>query len=133
MRPSINLLSTKNGKGFERFWDVIDRYISEISLTNQSILFPIYWDFGCQMAALNFQTLDVHMQMNLAMFERNGRSGYVRKPLAMRDSAYRVNPFATDFIDGVIPSKLNIKVIHIVQRDTLFLGNLGTTSQFILR
>ncbi|KAJ1979097.1 hypothetical protein H4R34_002961 [Dimargaris verticillata] len=39
-----------------------------------------FWAYGCQMAALNYQTLDLPMQLNNAMFALNGRAGYVVKP-----------------------------------------------------
>ncbi|CAJ0580235.1 unnamed protein product, partial [Mesorhabditis spiculigera] len=40
----------------------------------------LYWGFGLQMAALNFQTTDVMMAVNAAMFEQTGNSGYTLKP-----------------------------------------------------
>ena len=36
-----------------------------------------YWNAGCQMVALNYQTPDTAMQLNLAKFEFNGNTGYV--------------------------------------------------------
>ena len=41
--------------------------------------FP-FWSRGCQMVALNFQTPDDKNQHNRAVFEQNGRCGYVLKP-----------------------------------------------------
>lgn len=42
---------------------------------------PVYfWNFGCQMVALNHQTKDRSMQFNEALFEQNGGCGYVLKP-----------------------------------------------------
>ncbi|KAK7034522.1 hypothetical protein VNI00_012369 [Paramarasmius palmivorus] len=43
-----------------------------------------YWSAGCQLVALNWQTYDVGYMINHAMFQRNGRSGYVLKPLVLR-------------------------------------------------
>ncbi|XP_067276341.1 1-phosphatidylinositol 4,5-bisphosphate phosphodiesterase gamma-2 [Pseudorasbora parva] len=42
------------------------------------------WKLGCQMVALNFQTSDMFMQMNSALFSLNGGTGYVLKPEWMR-------------------------------------------------
>ncbi|KAH0343472.1 PLC-like phosphodiesterase, partial [Aureobasidium melanogenum] len=43
------------------------------------------WKRGVQMAALNWQTYDIHMQMNEAMFAAGtDRTGYVLKPEEMR-------------------------------------------------
>ena len=35
----------------------------------------IYWNVGCQMAALNFQTPDMPLQLNMQRFEVNGGTG----------------------------------------------------------
>ncbi|RDX52458.1 1-phosphatidylinositol-4,5-bisphosphate phosphodiesterase 1 [Lentinus brumalis] len=43
-----------------------------------------YWSAGCQLVALNWQTFDLGYMINHAMFQRNGRAGYVLKPLALR-------------------------------------------------
>ena len=43
-----------------------------------------YWSAGAQLVALNWQTFDLGYMINHAMFQRNGRSGYVLKPAALR-------------------------------------------------
>ncbi|KAF6758093.1 1-phosphatidylinositol-4,5-bisphosphate phosphodiesterase 1 [Ephemerocybe angulata] len=43
-----------------------------------------YWAAGCQVVAINWQTFDMGYVMNQAMFQRNGRSGFVLKPQALR-------------------------------------------------
>ncbi|KAI0258582.1 1-phosphatidylinositol-4,5-bisphosphate phosphodiesterase 1 [Gloeopeniophorella convolvens] len=43
-----------------------------------------YWSAGAQLVALNWQTCDLGYVINHAMFQRNGRCGYVLKPLALR-------------------------------------------------
>ncbi|KAI0030151.1 1-phosphatidylinositol-4,5-bisphosphate phosphodiesterase 1 [Vararia minispora EC-137] len=45
-----------------------------------------YWSAGCQLVAINWQTCDLGYMINHAMFQRNGRSGYVLKPLALRSA-----------------------------------------------
>ncbi|EPQ27478.1 uncharacterized protein PFL1_05016 [Pseudozyma flocculosa PF-1] len=42
------------------------------------------WAAGCQLVALNWQTMDLGFELNQAMFARNGRCGYVLKPPALR-------------------------------------------------
>ncbi|PBK93995.1 1-phosphatidylinositol-4,5-bisphosphate phosphodiesterase 1 [Armillaria gallica] len=42
------------------------------------------WYAGVQLVALNWQTFDLGYMINQAMFQRNGRSGYVLKPIALR-------------------------------------------------
>ncbi|KAF8228091.1 PLC-like phosphodiesterase [Tricholoma matsutake] len=44
-----------------------------------------YWSAGAQLVAINWQTFDLGYMINHAMFQRNGRSGYVLKPLALRE------------------------------------------------
>ena len=39
-----------------------------------------FWNYGCQMVALNFQTNDKHLEVNFGHFRRNGSCGYVLKP-----------------------------------------------------
>ena len=45
------------------------------------------WGAGCQMVALNFQTTDLPMQLNAALFRLGGGTGYVLKPAELRASA----------------------------------------------
>ncbi|XP_050673810.1 1-phosphatidylinositol 4,5-bisphosphate phosphodiesterase classes I and II isoform X1 [Leptidea sinapis] len=44
----------------------------------------VFWNAGCQLVALNYQTLDLAMQLNLGTFEYNRRCGYMLKPEFMR-------------------------------------------------
>ncbi|KAG7091538.1 hypothetical protein E1B28_010567 [Marasmius oreades] len=43
-----------------------------------------FWVMGAQLVAINWQTFDTGYTINHAMFQRNGRTGYVLKPLALR-------------------------------------------------
>ncbi len=43
-----------------------------------------FWATGAQLVALNWQTRDAGMEMNQAMFARNGRCGFVLKPEGLR-------------------------------------------------
>ncbi|XP_052426481.1 1-phosphatidylinositol 4,5-bisphosphate phosphodiesterase epsilon-1 isoform X6 [Carassius gibelio] len=45
----------------------------------------IYWLHGIQLVALNYQTDDLPMQLNAALFEANGQCGYVLKPPVLWD------------------------------------------------
>ncbi|KAG6876451.1 hypothetical protein C0993_002988, partial [Termitomyces sp. T159_Od127] len=42
-----------------------------------------YWSSGTQLVAINWQTFDLGYMINHAMFQRNGRAGYVLKPAAL--------------------------------------------------
>ncbi|XP_059574377.1 1-phosphatidylinositol 4,5-bisphosphate phosphodiesterase beta-3 isoform X2 [Alligator mississippiensis] len=71
----------------------------------------VFWNAGCQMVALNFQTLDVPMQLNLGMFEYNGRSGYLLKPEFMRREDKAFDLFTEAIVDGIVPNTLKVKII----------------------
>ena len=43
-----------------------------------------FWAAGVQLVSLNWQTCDLGMELNAAMFQRNGRCGYVLKPEFLR-------------------------------------------------
>nr|CAD7572887.1 unnamed protein product [Timema californicum] len=74
----------------------------------------IFWAFGTQMVALNYQTEDAALHLNAAMFEQNGRCGYVLKPRVMWDRTHmmyrRFNPWDKEF-DGLHSSHLILGVI----------------------
>jgi phosphatidylinositol phospholipase C delta len=58
-----------------------------------------YWRRGVQMAALNWQTFDLGMQLNRAMFDGGKDScGYVLKPAELRD--IQVLPYNSDIAEG---------------------------------
>ena len=60
---------------------------------DSSNLNPInFWNHGFQIVAINFQSEDLSMALNEAMFNDNGRCGYVLKPVILRDLSYEFNP-----------------------------------------
>lgn len=71
----------------------------------------LFWNVGCQLVALNFQTLDLPMQLNAGVFEYNGRSGYLLKPEFMRRPDKSFDPFTEVIVDGIVANALRVKVI----------------------
>lgn len=71
----------------------------------------MFWNVGCQMVALNFQTMDLAMQQNMAVFEFNGASGYILKHEFMRRADKQFDPFTVDRIDVVVANTLSITII----------------------
>ncbi|NXO49091.1 PLCB2 phosphodiesterase, partial [Aramus guarauna] len=67
-----------------------------------------FWNVGCQMVALNFQTMDVPMQQNMALFEFNGQCGYLLKHEFMRRPDKQFDPFSVDRIDVLVASTLSV-------------------------
>lgn len=53
---------------------------------------------------------DLSMQLNLFMFEYNGRSGYRLKPEFMRRPDKHFDPFAENTVDGIVANTLSVKV-----------------------
>ncbi|KAF7660910.1 hypothetical protein LDENG_00273050 [Lucifuga dentata] len=71
----------------------------------------LFWNVGCQMVALNFQTLDLPMQLNMGVFEYNGHSGYLLKPEFMRRTDKHFDPFTENIVDGIVANTVKIKII----------------------
>lgn len=51
------------------------------------------------------------MQLNLGIFEYNGRNGYLLKPDFMRRQDRRFDPFTESTVDGIIAGTVSIKVL----------------------
>lgn len=58
----------------------------------------------------SFFVPDLSMQLNLFMFEYNGRSGYRLKPEFMRRPDKHFDPFAENTVDGIVANTLSVKV-----------------------
>ncbi|XP_055712184.1 1-phosphatidylinositol 4,5-bisphosphate phosphodiesterase classes I and II isoform X1 [Phlebotomus papatasi] len=71
----------------------------------------LFWNAGCQLVALNYQTLDLAMQLNQGIFEYNHRCGYLLKPEFMRRTDRRLDPFAESTVDGIIAGTVSITVL----------------------
>ncbi|KAH3786899.1 hypothetical protein DPMN_165014, partial [Dreissena polymorpha] len=74
----------------------------------------LFWAFGIQMVALNYQTEDTAIAINTAMFEQNGQSGYVLKPAVTWDKSHvmynHFNPLEKEF-DGLHTLVL---ILHVI-------------------
>lgn len=71
----------------------------------------LFWNVGCQMVALNFQTLDLPMQLNMGVFEYNDHSGYLLKPEFMRRTDKHFDPFTENIVDGIVANTVKIKIV----------------------
>ena len=52
------------------------------------------------------------MQLNLGIFEYNGRSGFILKPDFMRRKDRQFDPFAESTVDGIIAGTVEVKVLN---------------------
>ncbi|XP_077196224.1 1-phosphatidylinositol 4,5-bisphosphate phosphodiesterase zeta-1-like [Paroedura picta] len=68
-----------------------------------------FWNVGCQMVALNFQTPGVQMDLQNGKFLDNGGTGYILKPEYLRKKNTQYNPF--DVVGKYNPVTVTIKII----------------------
>uniref|UniRef100_A0A8K9UZT5 Phosphoinositide phospholipase C n=1 Tax=Oncorhynchus mykiss TaxID=8022 RepID=A0A8K9UZT5_ONCMY len=69
----------------------------------------LYWNVGCQLVALNYQTEGRMMQLNRAKFMVNGGCGYALKPPPMCKGSF--NPFCDDPLPAYPNKQLVLKII----------------------
>ncbi|KAM4678002.1 1-phosphatidylinositol 4,5-bisphosphate phosphodiesterase zeta-1 [Discoglossus pictus] len=67
----------------------------------------VFWNVGCQMVALNFQTPGIPMDLQDGRFQDNGGCGYVLKPQFLRDESIKYNPY--DLSEEFVPVTLSIR------------------------
>ncbi|KAH8929263.1 PLC-like phosphodiesterase, partial [Atractiella rhizophila] len=63
---------------------VVRAYPAGRRFTSSNYVPVNFWSAGMQMVALNWQTFDLGMEINTALFARNGKCGYVLKPEILR-------------------------------------------------
>ena len=71
--------------------------------------------------ALNFQTLDLPMQLNQGIFEMNHSSGYLLKPDFMRREQKTFDLFAESTVDGIVAGTVSIRVSVLEQKSSTLL------------
>ncbi|KAM6216877.1 1-phosphatidylinositol 4,5-bisphosphate phosphodiesterase eta-2 [Rhynchocyon petersi] len=85
-----------------------------------------FWNAGCQMVALNYQSEGRMLQLNRAKFSANGNCGYVLKPPCMCQGIF--NPNSEDPLPGQLKKQLVLRIISGQQlpkpRDSM-LGDRG--------
>ncbi|XP_023555251.1 1-phosphatidylinositol 4,5-bisphosphate phosphodiesterase eta-2 isoform X2 [Octodon degus] len=85
-----------------------------------------FWNAGCQMVALNYQSEGRMLQLNRAKFSANGDCGYVLKPPCMCQGFF--NPNSEDPLPGQLKKQLALRIISGQQlpkpRDSM-LGDRG--------
>ncbi|XP_035517636.1 1-phosphatidylinositol 4,5-bisphosphate phosphodiesterase eta-2 [Morone saxatilis] len=85
-----------------------------------------YWNAGCHMVAMNYQTEGRMLELNQAKFSTNGNCGYILKPKCMCKAAF--NPMLEDPLPGHRKTQLVLKIISGQQlpkpKDSMF-GDRG--------
>uniref|UniRef100_A0A673Z4N5 Phosphoinositide phospholipase C n=1 Tax=Salmo trutta TaxID=8032 RepID=A0A673Z4N5_SALTR len=68
-----------------------------------------FWNAGCHLVALNYQSEGRVLQLNRAKFNSNGNCGYILKPACMCEGAF--NPMIEDPFPGQMKKQLVLKII----------------------
>ncbi|KAK7884030.1 hypothetical protein WMY93_027153 [Mugilogobius chulae] len=68
-----------------------------------------FWNAGCQLVALNYQSEGRVLQLNRAKFYSNGNCGYILKPSCMCEGSF--SPNLDDPLPGHMKKQLVLKVI----------------------
>ncbi|UJR16323.1 hypothetical protein I4U23_003229 [Adineta vaga] len=71
----------------------------------------LYWPIGCQLVALNYQTLDVNMQINLGIFSFNNACGYIEKPAKLCEPYGLFDPRIQNNSEDVFSYDIDLKVL----------------------
>uniref|UniRef100_A0A8K9UT37 Phosphoinositide phospholipase C n=1 Tax=Oncorhynchus mykiss TaxID=8022 RepID=A0A8K9UT37_ONCMY len=68
-----------------------------------------FWNAGCHLVALNYQSEGRVLQLNRAKFNSNGNCGFILKPACMCEGAF--NPMIEDPFPGQMKKQLVLKII----------------------
>ncbi|KAJ6669428.1 hypothetical protein lerEdw1_008237 [Lerista edwardsae] len=68
-----------------------------------------YWNVGCQLVALNYQSDGRMMQLNQAKFRMNGNCGYILKPQQLCKGTF--SPYSADPLPALPKKQLILKII----------------------
>lgn len=107
---------------------IMRTYPSRMRIDSSNFNPVIFWAFGLQSSALNYQTVDTALHINTAMYEQNGNCGYVPKPSAMTNKSHlmfgRFNPWDKEF-DGLHVINLMITVSCRISTSVCFLRDVA--------
>ncbi|ETS77211.1 hypothetical protein PFICI_11085 [Pestalotiopsis fici W106-1] len=87
----------------------------------------MYWRKGVQMAALNWQTFDLGMQLNRAMFDGGSdQSGYVLKPHSMREIRMLPDGLPAEAVGKLVRKNVTFSIDVISAQQLMRPGNLAS-------
>ncbi|KAF7532730.1 hypothetical protein G7054_g7692 [Neopestalotiopsis clavispora] len=86
----------------------------------------MYWRKGVQMAALNWQTFDLGMQLNRAMFDGGAdQSGYVLKPHSMREIRMLPDGLPAEAVGKLVRKNVTFEIDVISAQQLMRPSNLA--------
>lgn len=86
-------------------------YPSAMRIDSSNLNPQDFWNCGCQIVAMNFQTPGPMMDLHTGWFLQNGGCGYVLRPSVMRDEVSYFSANTKGVVPGVSPLALHIKII----------------------
>uniref|UniRef100_H3BBC6 Phosphoinositide phospholipase C n=1 Tax=Latimeria chalumnae TaxID=7897 RepID=H3BBC6_LATCH len=86
-------------------------YPSPMRIDSSNVNPQDFWNCGCQLVAMNYQTPGSMMDLNIGWFLQNGGCGYVLRPSVMRDEVSYFSANTKGIVPGVSPLVLHIKII----------------------
>eukprot|EP00061_Rhincodon_typus_P015983 g43952.t1 len=86
-------------------------YPSHLGLESSNLNPQEFWNCGCQLVTINYQTPGPMLDLNIGWFRQNGCCGYVLRPAVMRDEVSYFNAYLKGIVPGSLPQVLHIKVI----------------------
>ncbi|XP_067843900.1 inactive phospholipase C-like protein 1 [Heptranchias perlo] len=86
-------------------------YPNHMGLDSSNLNPQEFWNCGCQVVAMNYQTPGPMLDLNIGWFRQNGCCGYVLRPAIMRDEVSYFSAYTKGMVPGVSPQVLHIKII----------------------
>ncbi|XP_067891802.1 inactive phospholipase C-like protein 1 isoform X2 [Heterodontus francisci] len=86
-------------------------YSGHLGLESSNLNPQEFWNCGCQIVTINYQTPGPMLDLNIGWFRQNGCCGYVLRPAVMRDKVSYFNAYTKGIVPGVLPQVLHIKII----------------------
>ncbi|XP_078085245.1 1-phosphatidylinositol 4,5-bisphosphate phosphodiesterase delta-4-like [Mustelus asterias] len=96
-------------------WQLTRVYPSGFRTDSSNFSPQEFWNTGCQIVALNFQTAGEEMDLSDGLFSRNAHCGFVLKPWFMRMIESNFDPEHPQNTAGYRPLNLTIQVISAQQ------------------
>ncbi|XP_060637084.1 inactive phospholipase C-like protein 1 [Anolis sagrei] len=86
-------------------------YPSPMRIDSSNLNPQDFWNCGCQIVAMNYQTPGPMMDLHTGWFLQNGGCGYVLRPSVMREEISYFSANTKGIVPGVSPQVLHVKII----------------------
>ncbi|XP_077175454.1 inactive phospholipase C-like protein 1 isoform X2 [Paroedura picta] len=86
-------------------------YPSAMRIDSSNLNPQDFWNCGCQIVAMNYQTPGPMMDLYTGWFLQNGRCGYVLRPSVMREEVSYFSANTKGIVPGASPQVLHVKII----------------------